>query len=103
MRTATSISASTALLAIILASIPSHARAGAGECQGRLHQDRTGLWIGGGRGEDESICLIGKSDRPKVLAVCIPEQPCRVRGHMANCKDSGECSEISRIVSVRKR
>jgi hypothetical protein len=95
--------ASTVFVAAVLLSMPSYAQSKIDQCRGRLHQDRTGLWIGGGQGEGESICQIGKSERARVLAVCKPEQPCRISGHAATCKDSGECSEFSRVISAQKR
>ena len=103
MRIADWLATLTLIAAPALASIPSHAQGKLDQCRGRLHQDNTGLWIGGGQGEGESICEIGKSERGKVLAVCKPEQPCRISGHATNCKDSGECSEFTSIISVRKR
>jgi hypothetical protein len=103
MKIAKGILASTVVVATVLLPMPSHAQSKIDRCHGRLHRDRTGLWIGGGQGEDESICQIGKSERARVLAVCKPEQPCRISGHAATCKGSGECSEFSRIISVRKR
>jgi hypothetical protein len=103
MKTVKAIVVSAWFFAIVIASVSSQARAEVNQCKGRLHQDQTDLWIGGGNGEGESICLIGKADRKRVLAVCTPEQPCRIRGHMANCRDAGECSEFSRIISVQKR
>ena len=103
MRIAHSLATLALLGAAALASMPSNARGKLDECRGRLHQDNTGLWIGGGKGEGESICEIGVSERGKVLAVCKPEQPCRISGHATNCKDSGECSEFTSIISVRKR
>jgi hypothetical protein len=103
MRIAHSLAALALLGDVALASMPSHAQGKLDQCRGRLHQDNTGLWIGGGQGEDESICEIGKSERGKVLAVCKPEQPCRISGRATNCKDSGECSEYTSVISVQKR
>jgi hypothetical protein len=103
MRIANSLALLTLIVAAALASMPSHAQGKLDQCRGRLHQDNTGLWIGGGQGEGESICEIAKSERARVLAVCKPEQPCRISGHAANCKDSGECSEFTSISSVQKR
>jgi hypothetical protein len=90
-------------LAALLASGTSHAAGRPGTCEGILHRDGEGLRIGGGAGEDEGICLIGKADQGRVLAVCAPEHHCRIRGRVSDCKDSGECAEIGGITSVRKR
>ena len=103
MRIANSLAALTLFFAAALVSMPSHAGSKVDQCRGRLHQDNTGLWIGGGPGEGESICEIGKSVRARVLAVCKPEQPCRISGHATTCTDSGECSEFTGITSVQKR
>jgi hypothetical protein len=40
------------------------------KCAGILHKNRDDINFGGGRGEDEGICLINKSQEKKVLAVC---------------------------------
>lgn len=90
-------------LAGLLASGPLHAEGRIGVCEGTLHRDRDGLRIGGGAGEGEGICLIGKGDRAKVLAVCIVDRHCWVKGRISDCKDSGECSQISGIIAARKK
>jgi hypothetical protein len=73
------------------------------ECSGILHKDRNGLLFGGGRGEGEGICIINNSQESKVLATCSPGEFCRVRGVMKDCKDSGECGELTQVTSVRRR
>jgi hypothetical protein len=73
------------------------------ECSGILHKDRNGLRFGGGRGESEGICIINNSEESKVLATCSPGQFCKVKGVMKDCKDSGECGELTRVTSVRRR
>jgi hypothetical protein len=103
MRIANSLAALTLFLTATLISMPSYAGGKVDQCRGRLHQDNTGLWFGGGQGEGESICEIGKSERAKVLAVCKPEQPCRISGHATTCKDAGECAEFTSITSIQKR
>ena len=80
-----------------------HAEPHLGECAGVLHRDQDGVRIGGGWGEDEGICVINKSDERKVLAVCGLEKFCRVRGLIDDCKDSGECSELTKIYSIWKK
>jgi hypothetical protein len=73
------------------------------ECYGILHKDPGGLVFGGGKGEDEGICVISKSEEHKVLATCSPERYCRVTGIIELCKDSGECAEVTRVLSVQRR
>ena len=73
------------------------------KCAGVLHRDQYGLRFGGGIGEGEGICIINKSEENKVLTVCNLEHYCRVNGLVDDCKDSGECAEITNITSVRKR
>lgn len=92
-----------ACLAALLASGSSRAESQPGVCAGTLHRDRDGLRIGGGAGEGEGICLVGKTDTARVLAVCIVGRHCRIKGQMSDCKDSGECAEISGITAVRKK
>jgi len=74
-----------------------------GVCEGTLHENRDGLRIGGGAGEGEGICLVGKADMARVLAVCTLGHHCRIKGQMSDCKDTGECAEISRITAVRRK
>ena len=78
------------------------ARPRADACSGILHSTKTGLRLGGGRGESEGICLIRKADESKVLAACSVERRCRIEGMFDECKDSGECAEIVAITSVRR-
>jgi hypothetical protein len=91
------------VLAFVLGSWPATAQPRGGECEGKLHRDSSGLLIGGGRGEDEGICLIDAADAKKVLAVCTLEHHCRISGHIGNCGDVGECGKISGITSVHRR
>lgn len=67
-----------------------------------LRRDSSGLLLGGGRGEDEGICLIDAADAKKVLAVCTLEHHCWLNGHIGNCGDVGECGKISGITSVHR-
>jgi len=73
------------------------------ECSGVLHKDRNGLRFGGREGEGEGICLISKSQVRKVLGTCIPDHFCMVKGVMKICEDGGQCGEIIRVVSVRRK
>src|SRR5579872_7279183 len=90
-------------LAALLASGPLHAEGRIGVCEGTLHRDRDGLRIGGGAGEGEGICLVGKGDTSKVLAVCTVNRLCWIKGRISDCKDSGECSQISGVIAARKK
>jgi hypothetical protein len=103
MKMGWNLTAPVLVFALLLSSWPASAQSWNGECVGKLHHDSSGLLIGGGTGEDEGICLIKDAEAKKVLAVCAVEQHCRVRGHIRACKDVGECEEISRITSVRRR
>jgi hypothetical protein len=49
----------------------------------------------------EGICIINKSDTAKVLGRCTLGQFCRVLGAVEDCKDSGECSEITNVFQIR--
>jgi len=51
----------------------------------------------------EGVCEINRSQEAKVLAMCTPGRFCRVYGIVESCKDSGECAEITRVLSVRRR
>ncbi len=73
------------------------------ECFGILHNDTKGMRFGGGRNEDEGICVIKKTDESKVLAVCSIGHFCRVKGLVDDCNDSGECVELTNITSVQQK
>ncbi len=90
-------------LTALLASGPTRAEVRIGVCEGTLHRDRDGLRIGGGAGEGEGICLVGKGDTSKVLAVCTVNRLCWIKGRISDCKDSGECSQISGVIAARKK
>src|ERR1035437_1865140 len=66
-------------------------------CSGVLHRADGEIRFGGDIGEGESICVINKADRAKVLEVCSVGSRCRVRGTVSPCRDSGECVEIRKI------
>jgi hypothetical protein len=103
MKISWNLAAPVLVFVFLLSSWAAGAQSWNGECVGKLHRDSSGLLIGGGPGEDEGICLIKEADAKKVLAVCAVEQHCRVRGRIRACKDVGECEEISRITSARRR
>lgn len=90
------------LLVIIVPLSVCSAEARMGECAGTLHSEDDSLEFGGRQGESEGICVVAKSDRKKILATCSVNAFCRVKGLVTSCRDSGECTEISRIVSVTK-
>jgi hypothetical protein len=70
------------------------------ECKGILHQDQNGLSF---QLSPEGLCEINPSQERKVLATCTPGRFCRVERISESCKDSGECSEITRVLSVRRK
>jgi hypothetical protein len=69
-------------------------------CKGILHQDQNGLTIDV---PPEGLCEINGAQARKVLATCTVGQFCRVTGIEDSCKDTGECGEITRVLSVRRR
>ena len=82
---------------------PVFAEPTSGKCSGVLHQSREGIMFGGGKGEDEGICIVSKTEVSKVLAVCRVGRRCLVEGLVDDCIDSGECTEIKGITSVRRK
>jgi hypothetical protein len=72
----------------------------AGTCEGILHRNQNGLWF---EFRPEGMCEINKSEEKKVLAVCSAGHYCKVEGQVDDCKDSGECSEITNISSVSRK
>src|SRR5262245_1217579 len=89
-----------ATLALIAVGGQADAGAARGQCAGILHQEGARLWFGGAKGEGEGICLVDASQAARVLKACSAGRYCRVVGATADCKDSGECTEINDIVSV---
>jgi hypothetical protein len=73
------------------------------QCSGVLHRDQHRIWLGGGKGEGEGICIVSASEESKVLAICSVEKPCTLKGRVELCKDSGECVEITNINAVETR
>jgi hypothetical protein len=71
------------------------------ERKGILRQDRNGSLFF--QVPPEGVCEINPSQKGKVLATCTPGRFCRVEGMVEDCKDSGECDEITRVLSVRRR
>ena len=71
------------------------------KCSGILHKDRFGLHLGGGRGEDEGICVIRKADAEQVLTRCRVGVLCEITGESRDCPDSGECTEFTHITSSK--
>src|SRR5262249_52831820 len=51
--------------------------------------------------EPEHICTFSGEVKRKILAVCAEGHYCEVEGLLDDCKDAGECSEITNVVSVR--
>ncbi len=74
-----------------------------GKCEGILHLNSGELTFGGGAGEGEGVCVINADEQERVLATCSPAKYCKVQGAVELCKDSGECVEISDIISVSRR
>jgi len=51
--------------------------------------------------EPEHICVFSAEDKNKIFAICAEGHYCEVEGLLHDCKDAGECSEITNVVSVR--
>lgn len=51
--------------------------------------------------EPEHICIFSGEDRKKIFAICAEGHYCEVEGILDDCKDTGECSEITNVASVR--
>jgi hypothetical protein len=51
--------------------------------------------------EPEHICTFGGEDKKKIFAICADGHYCEVEGILDDCKDAGECSEITNVASVR--
>jgi hypothetical protein len=72
-----------------------------GKCLGVLHQVKGEVLFGGAKGEGEGICIISKTELSRVLTTCHIGDRCIVEGIVDDCKDSGECTEITQVKSVR--
>ena len=100
MKTIT-ISAALALVVAALVVATSASAQGRQECKGTLRLGRDGgLFF---LSPPEGSCEINSSQEGKVLATCTPGRFCRVEGIVESCKYSGECSEITHVLSVRRR
>jgi hypothetical protein len=51
---------------------------------------------------NEGICTFRKSDTAAILKICPPGSSCEIFGLVDNCKDSGECVEVTHITAVRR-
>ena len=51
--------------------------------------------------EPEHICIFSGEDKRKIFAICAEGHYCEVAGILNGCKDAGECSELTNVVSVR--
>ncbi|HEY3657972.1 MAG TPA: hypothetical protein VGL34_23600 [Steroidobacteraceae bacterium] len=91
------------LLATIASLSFSPAYAEMGECSGIMHVTKGDIEFGGGKGETETICVVAEADKKKVLAACKAGAFCKVNGTVAACQDSGECTEISGVVSITRQ
>lgn len=90
-------------LALLGSVVAAHAAPQQDKCDGKLHNspDGIGLVLGGGKGEDESICWISqKADAKWVLAICAIGEWCEVGGLINLCKEAPECVEVTHITSV---
>jgi hypothetical protein len=69
-------------------------------CEGILRQDGDRLFMAAQEGV-EGICeFVNPLARWKVQAACRIDRWCRVYGNDKPCEDSGECSEITRVLSA---
>ena len=73
-----------------------------GKCSGVLRQVKGDLMFGGGKGEGEGICVINKLEVSKVLAVCHVGGRCFVEGMVDDCKELGECVELTKVKVIQK-
>jgi hypothetical protein len=72
-----------------------------GTCSGKLSRLPEGEWVI--RTGREGICTFrDEAVKTKVLAICSAGQVCKVTGAFGDCEDSGECSEIRSVQSVRR-
>ena len=67
-------------------------------CSGVLSKSQGSFVIKLGR---ESICTFNADDEKKIVAICAEGHRCEAFGLVDDCKDSGECVEITGIVSVK--
>ncbi len=51
--------------------------------------------------EPEHICIFSGEDKKKIFASCTEGHYCEVVGILDDCKDSGECSELTSVAAVR--
>ena len=69
-----------------------------GVCSGVLTRSNGDLAI---LSEPEGICIISREDEKKTLAICSEGRRCEITGVFEDCKDSGECSELRTVTSIK--
>jgi len=69
-----------------------------GICSGVLSKFQDHFVLKLGR---ESICTFNSEDEKKILAICTQGHRCEAFGLVDDCKDSGECIEMTGIASVK--
>jgi hypothetical protein len=69
-----------------------------GVCSGVLTKLEDGFAI---QEDPEHICIFSGEAERKIFAICAVGHQCEVEGMLDDCKSSGECSEITNVVSVR--
>src|SRR5262245_9614303 len=91
-------SLAAAILISCVSSRPVEAAPEPGVCSGVLTKSQDRLVI---VEEPEHICAFSGEAKRKILTVCAEGHYCEVEGILDDCKDSGECSEITSVISVR--
>src|SRR5262245_28739054 len=51
--------------------------------------------------DPEHICIFSGETQKKIFAICTLGHRCEVEGLLDDCKESGECSELTHVVSAR--
>jgi hypothetical protein len=70
------------------------------QCAGLLRVDRDGgLYL---EVSPAGLCKIAKSESKKVLGRCKVNGMCHLEGIADNCKNQGECSEVSQVLSAAR-
>ncbi len=90
--------AAVVLLSVSFSAKIAEAAPRAGVCSGVL----TKLEYNSAIVEDpEHICIFSGEDKSKIFAVCAEGHRCEVEGILEDCKEVGECSELTNVSAVR--
>jgi hypothetical protein len=73
-------------------------------CTGMLHEDASKVWLSNilGIKQAKLVVVVRRSEKAKVLKVCVVGQYCKIFGQSSSDCGSSQCMELSDIIAVEK-